>query len=136
MSVVVGYSPSSQGDAALAAALKEARRRGAGLVVASHAFHDPEAGRTSADESEVQAAIAAAAGGDEIPSFTVRRGQDLEVGDFLLQVAEEEGAQLLVVGLRQKSRIGKLNIGAAARRVVLASPCPVLAVKDAVPEPR
>ncbi len=39
----------------------------------------------------------------------------------------------MVIGLRRKSPIGKLNLGASARRVVLGAPCPVLTVKDQDP---
>ena len=46
---------------------------------------------------------------------------------------EEIRAELVVIGLRRKSPIGKLNLGASARRVVLGAPCPVLAVKDEDP---
>lgn len=130
MSVVVGFSPSAQGDAALAAAAREAKRGGDTLVVASHAYHDPDSGRAVADAEAVGTAIAAL-GITEPPQLEVRTGEDLDVGDFLLQVVQEIGARLLVIGLRRKSRIGKLNLGASARRVVLESPCPVLAVKHA-----
>ncbi|MBK0329865.1 universal stress protein [Brachybacterium sp. MASK1Z-5] len=130
MSVVVGYSPSAQGDAALAAAAREAKRGGDTLVVASHAYHDPEAGRAIADAESVGAAIDAL-GIAEPPQVEVRTGEDLDVGDFLLQVVHETDARLIVIGLRRKSRIGKLNLGASARRVVLESTCPVLAVKHA-----
>ncbi|WP_259556710.1 universal stress protein [Brachybacterium sillae] len=57
----------------------------------------------------------------------VGRGQD--VGDLLLGIATQEQAELLIIGLRRKSPIGNLNLGASARRLVLAAPCPVLAVK-------
>ena len=129
MSVVVGYSPSPQGDAALDAAAAEARRRGTALVVAAHEYTDPDRGRRCATEPEVRDALGSGAGeGSAGLRFLSGEGQD--IGDFLLRAAEEQGAELLVVGLRHKSPSGKLTIGASARRVVLESPCPVLAVKD------
>lgn len=48
-------------------------------------------------------------------------------------MVEEVAASLVVIGLRRKPPIGKLNLGASARRVVLGAPCPVLAVKDDPP---
>ena len=103
MTIVVGYSPSGQGMAALQAAVRYAQRSRSKLMVASHLYNDPEHGPT-----------AAAA----------------DIGEFLLGVVESCEATLLVIGLRRKSPIGKLNLGASARRVVLGAPCPVLAVKD------
>lgn len=134
MTVVVGYSPSAQGDAALRAAIREARRGKDDLVVASHAYHDAEIGRTVADDASVRAAIAGLneGAGQYCPPIEVRACAEEDVGEFLLHVAEETDARLLVIGLRRKSRIGKLNLGASARRVVLSSACPVLTVKEDV----
>jgi nucleotide-binding universal stress UspA family protein len=128
MSVVVGYAPSVQGDAALRAGAREARRRKVDLVVASHAYYDADNHRTVADATVVGEALTAQEDG-ETPTFTVRSSDQEDVGDFLLEVAGEVSATLLVIGLRRKSRIGKLNLGATARKVVMDAPCPVLAVK-------
>ena len=133
MSVIIGYSPSPQGEAALRAGLREARLLSSPVLVASHAYHDPEHGITTATESFVQQALreAAAASGEQVPATVeVEVGEGRDVGEFLLEVAHRPAARLLVIGLRRKSPIGKLNLGASARRVVLGSPCPVLAVKD------
>lgn len=133
MSVVVGYAPSDQGRAALRAALREARALRLPLVVAAHAHLGQAGAHDAASEEEVRAElVAAGAAGEQDPpgGIRVHRSRDADVGQFLLDVAEQEGARLVVIGLRRKSPIGKLNLGAAARRVVLAAPCPVLAVKE------
>lgn len=128
MTIVVGYSPSGQGIAALRAAVRYAKRQREPLVVASHLYNDPELGSTAAPESTVRAALQEAGAGHV--DATVRTCTDSDIGEFLLTVADETGASLLVIGLRRKSPIGKLNLGASARKVLLGAPCPVLAVKD------
>lgn len=128
MTVVVGYSPSGQGRAALDAAIRHAVRAHRPLVIASHLYNDPDEGPAVATEQSVRAACAET--GSELPEITVRSCDKRDVGEFLLDMAEEFSASLLVIGLRRKSPIGKLNLGASARRVVLGAPCPVLAVKD------
>lgn len=158
MSIVVAYSPSQQGRAALRAAWRESVRRKDALVVASHAYVDPEHGRRVADEETVTRELAelraptdgpasesapgpagpdeaTSRGGTEIPQprIDVHLSPAQDVGEFLLAAATRHEARLLVIGLRGKSPIGKLNLGAAARRVVLSAPCPVLAVKDSPP---
>lgn len=132
MTIVVGFTPSGQGMAALAAAVREARRTGDDLLVASHPYHDPEHGPSVADEDAARRALGEV-GGEDIAWTLVRSGDQEDVGEFLLGVAAREGARLLVIGLRRKSPIGKLNLGASARRVVLGADCPVLAVKDETP---
>lgn len=128
MTIVVGYSPSGQGEAALRAALRYASRTGEGLAIASHQYNDPERGVTAATEVEVHAALVEA--GAALDKITVHSSPECEIGEFVLSVVEEVSASLVVIGLRRKPPIGKLNLGASARRVVLGAPCPVLAVKD------
>ncbi|WP_114856344.1 universal stress protein [Brachybacterium sp. YJGR34] len=128
MTIVVGYSPSGQGAAALKAAARYARRTGEGLIIASHQYRDRDKGLSAASEDEVLAALAET--GSELPEVTVHSCPDRDIGEFVLAVAEEAAASLVVIGLRRKPPIGKLNLGAGARRVVLGAQCPVLAVKD------
>ncbi|GAA1489589.1 universal stress protein [Brachybacterium sacelli] len=128
MTIVVGYSPSGQGAAALRAAVRSARRTGEDVVIASYQFGDGEDERGASSEEELRTALAGAdAEGVEV---SVRTRDGVDIGEFLLAVVDEVAASLLVIGLRRKSPIGKLNLGASARRVVLGAPCPVLAVKD------
>jgi nucleotide-binding universal stress UspA family protein len=53
----------------------------------------------------------------------------LDPADDLVKVATEVDAEIIVIGLRRRSPVGKLILGSNAQRVLLDSPCPVLAVK-------
>ena len=55
------------------------------------------------------------------------RGND--PADDLIEVAEKEGAALIVIGLRRRSPVGKLLMGSNAQEILLQADCPVLAVK-------
>jgi nucleotide-binding universal stress UspA family protein len=64
--------------------------------------------------------------------FEVRQPvRNRDVADELAEVTAETGADLLVIGLRRRSAVGKLLMGSAAQRILLDVDCPVLAVKDA-----
>lgn len=128
MCIVVAYSPSDQGDAALRAAAEQARRRALPLVVASHSYVDGETGRRTADEADVRRRLAEL--GPAPAGRAIRSSADPDVAGFLLRLIADEGASLVVIGLRGKSTVGKLALGATARRVVLSATCPVLAVKS------
>jgi nucleotide-binding universal stress UspA family protein len=53
----------------------------------------------------------------------------LDPAEDLLKVAEEVSAELIIIGLRRRSPVGKLILGSNAQRILLDAPCPVLAVK-------
>ncbi|GLI31564.1 MULTISPECIES: universal stress protein [Brachybacterium] len=131
MTIVVGYAPSTQGRAALRAGIRYAERTGSPLLVAAHQHAVPGSGGAAATEEEVRAELEEQ--GADLEGVTIRRGPDREIGEFLLATIEDVQAELVVIGLRRKSPIGKLNLGASARRVVLGAPCPVLTVKDQDP---
>jgi nucleotide-binding universal stress UspA family protein len=52
-----------------------------------------------------------------------------EPAEDLIAVAEEVGADIIVIGLRRRTPVGKLIMGSNAQRILLEAPCPVLAVK-------
>jgi nucleotide-binding universal stress UspA family protein len=53
----------------------------------------------------------------------------LEPAEDLVAVAVESEADLIVIGLRRRSPVGKLILGSNAQRILLDAPCAVLAVK-------
>ena len=122
--VVVGYVPKPEGEAALDAAIEEARRRDAGLVVVNARRAAAEPGP---DLDGVRAKLT-----ESGLSFDLREVvQGLDASEDLISVAEETGAELIVIGLRRRTPVGKLILGSNAQRVLLDAPCPVLAVKGA-----
>ena len=63
-------------------------------------------------------------------SFTVRqevRGR--EASEEVLDVLNESNARLCVIGIRQRSAVGKMLLGSNAFRILMGAPCPVLAIK-------
>jgi nucleotide-binding universal stress UspA family protein len=52
-----------------------------------------------------------------------------DVAEVLEAVATEVNADLIVIGLRRRSAVGKLILGSAATRILLTGTRPVMAVK-------
>ena len=128
--IVVGYVPSPEGEAALDRAVDEARLRGSSLVV----VNSQRGGRTADYEElaltdeQVQVIHDRLHGaGIEHDVRGLVRGKD--PADDLITVAEETSAELIVIGLRKRSPVGKLIMGSNAQRILLDAECPVLAVK-------
>ena len=120
--IVVAYSASAEGRAALQRSLSEATLRGSELVVV-HTARDAEI--TDLTE-KLQAS--------GVP-HEVRAAQDAhDPADEVLRAAESTAAEFIVIGLRRRSPVGKLLLGSNAQRVLLDAACPVLAVKAAPEE--
>jgi nucleotide-binding universal stress UspA family protein len=48
------------------------------------------------------------------------------VGGDLIRIADDLGADLIVIGLGKRSRVGKALLGSDAQRILLGASCPVL----------
>lgn len=127
MSVVVGYLPNPYGRAALAAATSEARRRGVRLVVVNatkgESLVDP-AYASDAEITELERELAGS--GVEVD---VRRVMGADVAEQIIGAAHETTAELIVIGIRHRSQVGKMLMGSVASRVLMEAPCWVLCVK-------
>ena len=128
--VVVGYVPKPEGEAALAAGINEAKLRGSKLVVVnSHRGgqeFDGSAAKAAEDDLGAIRAKLEEAGVDHDIRQLVR---GFEPAEDLISLAEANSAELLVIGLRRRSPVGKLILGSNAQRILLDAKCPVLAVK-------
>ncbi|AEE46291.1 universal stress protein [Cellulomonas fimi] len=127
--IVVGYLATPEGRAALDAALEEARRHDTRVVVVVSARPD-EAEQERAATRDALAQVESDLAAEGI-SHEVRLLEGGDVAEDLIGTAEETGAQLVVIGLRRRSPVGKLILGANAQRVLFDAPCPVLTVKPA-----
>jgi len=55
--------------------------------------------------------------------------RSLSQGEDLVQFAKENGIDMIIIGVKHRSKIGKLIMGSAAQYIILEAPCPVLTVK-------
>ena len=130
MPIVVGYVPTSEGRAALRRAAEEAQLRRTRLVVINSNrggkdLDAEEAQRYEQELTTVQRELGEAGIDHEVRQLV--RG--MEPAEDLIAVAEEVGADFIVIGLRRRTPVGKLILGSNAQRILLDAPCPVLAVK-------
>jgi nucleotide-binding universal stress UspA family protein len=128
MTIVVGYVPTPEGEAALAAAITESRRREEPLHVVNTARGDTLADPRYASEDtleKVRAQLDEAGVVYEIQQLV--RGH--EASEELVETADRLNASLIVIGLRRRSPTGKLITGSQAQRILLDANVPVLAVK-------
>lgn len=130
MAIIVGYVPTREGRAALRhAAAESALRHTKLIVVKSHrggrSFDSVESERFDEELHGIQKELDGAGVEHEVRALI--RGN--EPSEDLIEVAEEVGAEFIVIGLRRRTPVGKLILGSNAQRILLDAPCPVLAVK-------
>jgi nucleotide-binding universal stress UspA family protein len=128
--VVVGYVAKPEGEAAVEQGIAEARLRQASLIV----VNSHRGGREYDDDSSVQSAQDLSALEARLKesgvAYDVRQlVRGFEPAEDLISIAESSGAELIVIGLRRRTPVGKLILGSNAQRILLDAPCPVLAVK-------
>jgi nucleotide-binding universal stress UspA family protein len=128
--IVVGYTLSERGEAALEAGIAEARLRDAELLV----MHSSRGGEAERDED----VAAYAAAGDRIEQRLSSEGLRFRLGEHVLgnspaedivALARSENAHLIVIGLRRRTLVGKVILGSVAQDVLMKAPCPVLVVR-------
>ena len=127
MTVVIAYTQTPQGRAALTAGIGEAVRNGDEIVLvpAERDIDLPADGELESIVGEEPLRRLHAAGG----RVTVDHGDLADPSDAIVQVAQRRSARLIVVGLRHRSPLGKVLLGSTAQRILLDASCPVLAVK-------
>jgi len=130
VSIVVGYVATKEGRAALRAAAAEARLRNARLVVINSNRGGKDLDREEQARYEQELEIVRKTLDDEGVEHEVRQlVRGVEPAEDLVKVAQETSAELIVIGLRRRTPVGKLILGSNAQRILLEAPCPVLAVK-------
>lgn len=128
MTVLAGYTPTDAGALVVEAAIAEAQRRNCPLVIVNSASGSAYADRALATEEgldRLRARLAESGVDARIQQVT----EAVTASETLIRTAEELPAELLVIGLRQRTRTGKFLLGSVSQDVLLNAPCDVLGVR-------
>jgi nucleotide-binding universal stress UspA family protein len=125
--IVVGYSADPFGRAALEHGIAEAMRRDTTLRIinstAGEAYVDAHfAQKREILDIEERLANCGVA-------YELRQPVGVDTAEELLKAMEHDDAELLVIGIRHRSPVGKLLLGSVSQQLLLECPKPVLAVK-------
>lgn len=126
--IVVGWTPTPQGEAAVEAAVAEAGRRNGVLHVVNASGGDSFVDSKLASTEQLDA-LRDRLGGQGVEHEVVQQVGRFEPAEEILEAADRLGAALIVLGIRRRTPVGKLLLGSTAQRVLLHASCPVLAVK-------
>jgi nucleotide-binding universal stress UspA family protein len=128
VNIVVGYIPTPEGVSAVDYATEQARSTKSRLTVVNTGkagnYADPVFA-TAEDMDALDAQLTAA----DIDHEIVRPTDGATAAAAILSAAEDASADLVVIGIRRRSAVGKLITGSTAQAVLLGADCPVVAVK-------
>ena len=65
----------------------------------------------------------------KIPCTSILSVRGLDAGEDLIKLADEKKVDEIIIGVRRRSKVGKLIFGSTAQYVILNAPCPVVSVK-------
>ncbi len=130
MKILVGFDGSKSSRVAVELAIVHAKAfAGAVLLVSSlvgGAETNAEVIEKVKESLEAAAASVKAAGVACEVHLLVR---DLTPGEDLVAFAVKHHVDEIIVGLKRRSKVGKLVFGSNAQYVILQAPCPVVSVK-------
>jgi len=133
MKIVAGFLRSPEGRAALNRALKEAELRDGELLV----VHSMRGG----ERDELEQVMSYREEFEELERKLkdsparyrlIEYARGNAPAEDLLQAAKDEDADMIVIGIRRRSPVGKLILGSNAQDILLHADCAVLAVKAAL----
>ena len=128
MTILVAYVPRPEGRAALEKGIEIAKRRQQRLLVvnASPGGSQEDTSLVSGYEVEQVEAMLETQGINAVFKQFVRGRSAVEE---INELVEAEHIELLVIGLRKRTAVGKLLLGSVAQELLMTVPCPVLCVK-------
>lgn len=130
MNILVAYDGTKEAREAARLAAKHAKAFGGRIILAYSMVGGPEIPRQEFEraEKELQSqAITLKEAGFECETLLSVRG--METGEDIVRIAEEKGAEEIVIGVQRKSKVGKLLFGSTAQYIILNAACPVVTVR-------
>jgi nucleotide-binding universal stress UspA family protein len=129
MRILVGYDGSDLAKKALKLAQEHAKAFGAEVIHVLHSkvtdLPEKQHKLDEQDMDEVRSALDK--GGCICETHLLIRNMD--PGPHLVEFASEHDIDEIVIGVRMRSKVGKLLMGSTAQHVILEAPCPVVSVK-------
>ena len=130
MKILVGYDGTNAAKEAIALAEQHAQVFGATIILVYSMAGGPEVPRkdfeTAENSLEQEKYVLI---DKKIPCETIMSVRGLEAGEDLVQLADERRADEIIIGVRRRSKVGKIIFVSTDQYVDLNAPCPVVTVK-------
>ncbi|MGB5986393.1 MAG: universal stress protein [Desulfobacterales bacterium] len=130
MKILVGYDGSNAAMDALKLAVRHAKAFEGRVVVVTSLKGKEHEGVKEIQQAETQLAYAQSyLDRKEVEGETHLLIRGLEPGEDIVQFAREKKIDEIVIGVKRRSKVGKLIFGSNAQHVILSAPCPVVTIQ-------
>lgn len=130
MKFLVGYDGSNCAKDALELASKHAKAFGAQIIVVTSLEGGSETDTGQVQQAEEDLALAETLMKDNgVDGETHLLVRGLNPGEDVVKYAEENNVDAIFIGVRRRSKVGKLLSGSNAQYIILKAPCPVMTIK-------
>ena len=130
MKILIGYDGTNSAKEALNLAKSHAKAFGASVEVVTSMQKGTETERKFIEQAERGLEYAKSLfEPDGIACNTHLLIRGLSAGEDLVEFANENQIDQIVVGVKRRSKVGKLLMGSTAQYVILQADCPVVSVK-------
>ncbi len=130
MKILVGYKGTDVGKDLMDIAVKHAKAfNGEILIVTSMVGGDKTESKEFIDAEKNLEQAKAYFDDFGIKSQTHLLVRGFEAGEDIVTFAKEKSIDEIIIGVRSRSKVGKLLFGSTAQMVILEAHCPVLTVK-------
>jgi nucleotide-binding universal stress UspA family protein len=131
MKIMVGYDDLTLDSKIVSTALGQAKAFGATLYLVTGLQVGGDVPKTDFDMAEDNLARGKQFFLDQGVDCVTRLVEtNLEIGEALVQFAAEHQMDEMIIGVRSRSKLGKILFGSTAQYVILKAPCPVLSVME------
>ena len=130
MKILVGYKGTNVGKDLMDIAVKHAKAFEGEILIVTSLVGGEKSDQDEITESEKNLENAKAYFdnyGVESSTHLLVRG--LEAGEDIVRFAKENEVDEIIIGVRSRSKVGKLLFGSTAQMVILEAGCPVVTVK-------
>jgi nucleotide-binding universal stress UspA family protein len=130
MNILVAYDGTNVAKAAVKLSMERAEKLNARVYLVTSMVGGPGVSREEFERAERELDYQKARFQDrKIPCETVLSVRGLEAGEDLVDFAKEKEVEEMIIGVKRRSKVGKLIFGSTAQYVIINAPCPVVSVK-------
>jgi nucleotide-binding universal stress UspA family protein len=130
MKILVGYDGAKAAEDVLKLAHKHAKAFKADIYIVTSLEQGPALKKEDIDKAESKLEkLRTPFKVDDIPCETQVSVSYQSTGEDLVNYAKDNNIDEIIIGVRKRSKVGKLVFGSTAQYVILEAPCPVVAVK-------